>query len=129
MPLNAKHIRIITLIILSAILAGQAIWVHNLYEAQYRLVTQVKDEALQTAILRAHSYRHEAMGGTIVSTPRFPAGDTSRYINKTITFIDPSFQVQFHRCQPYGDVKLRQLILQGPVPRNIAMLDSIFTKA
>lgn len=128
MPLNAKHIRIITLIILSAILAGQAIWVHNLYEAQYRLVTQVKDEALQTAILREHSYRHEAMGGTIVSNPRFPAGDTSRYITKTITLIDTSFQVQFDRYDPYGDVKLSQFILKDHMPLNIAMLDSIFKK-
>ncbi|MCC2599290.1 sensor histidine kinase [Sphingobacterium sp. FBM7-1] len=126
MLLSAKHIRTITTLILLIILAGQAIWVHNLYEAQYRLVTQVKDEALQTAILREHSYRYEAMGGTIVSNPRFPAGDTSRYITKTITLIDTSFQVQFDRYDPYGDVKLSQFILKDHMPLNINMLDSIY---
>lgn len=128
MQLNTKHIRIITIIILFAILAGQAIWVYNLYEAQLRLITQVKDEALQTAILREHSYRHEAMGGTIVSNPRFHEGDTSRYITKTITLIDTSFQVQFDRYDPYGDVKLSQFILKDHLPANVTMLDSIFKK-
>jgi len=127
MQLNAKHIRIITIIILFAILAGQAIWVYNLYEAQHRLITEVKDEALQTAILREHSYRHEAMGGLIASRPQ-NRQDTSRYITKTITLIDTSFQVQFDRYDPYSDVKLSQFILKDHLPVNVTMLDSIFKK-
>src|SRR5690606_22012678 len=107
--------------------AGQAIWVYNLYEAQHRLITQVKDEALQTAILREHSYRHEAMGGLIASRPQ-NRQDTSRYITKTITLIDTSFQVLFDRYDPYSDVKLSQFILKDHLPVNVTMLDSIFKK-
>ncbi|MBD1432862.1 HAMP domain-containing histidine kinase [Sphingobacterium sp. DN00404] len=128
MQLNARHIQVITLVILFTILGGQAIWIYNLYEAQHRLITQVKDEALLTAILQEHRYRHETMGGTIVSNPRFHEGDTSRYITKTITLIDTSFQVQFDRYDPYGDVKLSQFILKDHLPINITMLDSIFKK-
>ncbi|PRD46117.1 sensor histidine kinase [Sphingobacterium haloxyli] len=128
MQLNAKHIRIITIVILFSILGGQAIWVYNLYKAQYRLVTQVKDEALQNAILREYTYRHEKMGGTIVSSPRFLESDTSRYITKTIQLIDTSFQVQFDRYDPYGDVKLSQFILKDHLPVNVFMLDSIFNQ-
>ncbi|PRD56770.1 sensor histidine kinase [Sphingobacterium gobiense] len=128
MQLNAKHIRIITIVILFSILGGQAIWVYNLYTAQYRLVTQVKDEALQNAILREYTYRHEKMGGTIVSSPRFRGSDTSRYITKTIQLIDTSFQVQFDRYDPYSDVKVSQFILKDHLPVNVIMLDSIFNQ-
>lgn len=127
MQLKAKHIRIITIIILFAILVGQAMWVYNLYEAQHRLITQVKDEALQTAILREHTYRHEAMGGTIVSFPP-ERRDTSRYFTKKIKLIDTTFNVIFDRHDPYNSVKLSQFILKDHMPLNIAMLDSIFKK-
>ena len=127
MQLKAKHIRIITIIILFAILVGQAMWVYNLYEAQHRLITQVKDEALQTAILREHTYRHEAMGGTIVSFPP-ERRDTSRYFTKKIKLIDTTFNVIFDRHDPYNSVKLSQFILKDHMPLNIGMLDSIFKK-
>src|SRR5690606_21085991 len=82
---------------------------------------------LQTAILREHSYRHEAMGSLIASRPQ-NRQDTSRYITKTITLIDTSFQVQFDRYDPYSDVKLSQFILKDHLPVNVTMLDSIFKK-
>jgi len=124
MQLNAKHIRNITFVILLIILAGQALWVYNLYQAQYQLITQVKDEALQTAILREHSYRHEAMGGTIVSFP--PENrDTSRFYTKTIKLIDTTFQVQFDRHDPYNSVKLSQFILKDHLVLNTNMVDSL----
>ena len=125
MQLNAKHIRIITIIILFAILAGQAIWIYNLYEVQHRLITQVKDEALQTAILREHGYRYEAMGGTIVSFPP-EKRDTSRYYTKSIKLIDTTFNVTFDRYDPYNDVKLSQFILKDHMPLNIDILDSLY---
>lgn len=126
MQLNAKHIRIITIVILLIILAGQAIWVYNLYQAQYQLITQVKDEALQTAILREYTHRHETMGGTILYNPLTHDSDTSRYVTKTVQLIDTSFTVTHDRHDPYSRIKLSQFILKDHLPVNVSMLDSIF---
>lgn len=126
MQLNSKHIRIITISILFAILAGQAVWIYNLYQAQYRLITQVKDEALQTAILREHAYRHEKMGGTIVYNPLTHQNDTSRYITKTVQLKDTTFSVTHDRQDPYSNIKLNQFILKDHLPVNVTMMDSIF---
>lgn len=126
MQLNAKHIRTITILILFTILAGQAMWINNLYEAQHRLITQVKDEALQTAILREHAYRHEKMGGTIVYNPLTHQNDTSRYITKTVQLKDTAFSVTHDRQDPYSNIKLNQFIFKDHLPVNVTMLDSIY---
>lgn len=126
MQLNAKHIRIITIIILLAILGGQAIWVYNLYETQYQLITRTKDEALQTTILREHAYRYETTGGTIAYNPLTHQNDTSRYITKTVQLKDSTFSVTHDRQDPYSDVKLNQFILKDHLPVNVTMMDSIF---
>lgn len=126
MQLNAKHIRTITILILFTILAGQAMWINNLYEAQHRLITQVKDEALQTAILREHAYRHEKMGGTIVYNPLTHQNDTSRYITKTVQLKDTTFSVTHDRQDPYSNIKLNQFIFKDHLPVNVTMLDSIY---
>lgn len=122
---TTKHIRIITMGILLAIVAGQLLWIYNLYSVQHRLLTQVKDEALQTAILREHNYRYEAEGGTIVSLPP-EKRDTSRYYTKTITLKDTSFTVKYDRYDPYNRTKLSQFILKDDLPVNPQMLDSLF---
>ncbi|MBE8722323.1 sensor histidine kinase [Sphingobacterium pedocola] len=126
MQLNAKHIRIITIAILFAILTGQAMWIYNVYETQYRLITQVKDEVLQTAILREHAYRHEKMGGTIVYNPLTHQNDTSRYITKTVQLKDTTFSVTHDRQDPYSSIKLNQFIFKDHLPVNVIMLDSIY---
>lgn len=126
MQLNAKHIQIITIAILFIIIAGQAIWAYNLYQSQYQLLTQVKDESLQTAILREHAFRYEKTGGTIAYNPLTYQNDTSRYITKTVQLKDTTFSVTHDRQDPYSDVKLNQFILKDHLPVNVEMLDSLF---
>ena len=113
------------IIILLAMLTAQVIWAYHLYRVQHSLLTQVRNDALQTAILQEHTYRHEAMGGTIVSMPP-KHRDTARYYTKTIKLIDTSYNVIFDRQDPYNSVKLSQFILKDHMPLNITMLDSLY---
>ena len=126
MQLNAKQIRSLVFVILLVIVGGQLMWGYNLYRTQYKLITQVKDEALQKAILQEHAFRYQATGGTIVFNPLTYKNDTARYITKTVRLQDTSFTVIHDRQDPYSDIKLNQFILKDHMPVNVTMVDSLF---
>lgn len=126
MKLTSKQIRLVIILILVAIIIGQAGWVYNMYNAYLIQLSEAKETALQNAILKEFSNRHEQMGGTIVYVPLTHHLDTARFITKTIRSADTSFQVTYDRHDPHSDKKLGQFLLKDIKPVNLKMLDSLF---
>ena len=126
MKLDIKQIKVCIALTLLAIVIGQGIWIYNMYQTYRYQLHQAIDRAIETAILKEHSNRHEQMGGTIVSVPLTNHQDTARYIIKTIELQDTSFQVTLDRFDPYSDTKVSQFILKDHLPVNVSELDNIF---
>ena len=126
MKLAHWQVRICIAITLLLIVSGQGSWIYNMYRLYEYQLSQVVNSALETAILREYSSRHEQMGGTIVSTPLTNSSDTSRHIIKTIRSADTSFQVTFDRYDPHSDTKIGQFMLKDILAVNVKKLDSIF---
>ncbi|WP_118194501.1 sensor histidine kinase [Albibacterium indicum] len=126
MNVENKRIRIIVTSILIAILFGQGIWVHNMNQVYRVQFTEIVAKAIETAILKEVSSRHEQMGGTIAFSRLTDPKDTSRYITKTLRSADTSLQVTFDRYDPNAQKKLFQFLLKDDLPLNVQQLDSLF---
>ena len=128
MNLGTKQMKIGIALTLVAILLGQGVWIYNMFQTYRYQIFQAVDQAIEVAILKEYTIRHEKMGGTIVSVPLSNDLDTARYIKRTVRLKDTTFQVTFDRNDPYSENKLAQYILKDVLPLNITVLDSFFRK-
>lgn len=127
MKLNLGQIKTLIILILLAIIAGQGMWVYNMYGAYRAQLSLALNASIETAVLREGSGRYEQVGGTIVQSksPRAYGQDTTRYITKTIHTEDTTFQATFDRFDPNSDFKMFQFLIKDELPVNLSNLDSI----
>mgnify|MGYP000941347838 CR=1 FL=1 len=125
MKMNFWQVRICVVAILITVVIGQVIWIYNMYETHYYQLTLAIDRALESAIHKEFSNRHEKMGGTIVSVPLTTSEDSSRFITKTIYLKDTSFNVIQDRFDPHSDMKIAQFIIKDYFPIDVNKIDSI----
>lgn len=127
MKLNLGQIKTLIILILLAIIAGQGMWVYNMYGAYRAQLSLALNASIEAAVLREISGRHEQLGGTFVNSPLTYGQDTARYVTKTIRTEDTTFQVTFDRFDPHSDYKLMQFLFnRDGIPVNVKALDSIF---
>lgn len=126
MKLNFTQIKICIVLILLAIIAGQGVWMYNMYMAYHTQFFATVQKSIETSILKDVSNRHERLGGTIAYSPLTTATDTSQNITKTIRSADTSFQVTYDRHDPQYEKKLIQFLLKDDLPIDVKNLDNIF---
>lgn len=127
MKLNLRQIKICIAITLTVIMAGQGIWIYNMYKAHQSQLALAVNVSIENAILREISGRHEQLGGTVFMSLETRGQDTSRYITKTIRSADTSFQVTFDRYDPHSDYKLLQFLFnRDGFPVNLGTLHNVF---
>jgi len=126
MKLGFRQVQLCIALISLAIIIGQGAWIYNMYASYYHQFAEVKESAIEAAIIKEHNIRYERLGGTIVSIPLTNPFDTARYITKTVQLQDTSFEVTQDRLDPYSEMKLSQFILKDHHPINIGILDSLF---
>lgn len=126
MKLNLRQVQASLIVTLLLILIGQGVWVYNM-DKSFRLQFEAAmNNAIETAILKEVTDRHEQAGGWIVYTPQTNGQDTARYITKTLHSLDTTFTVTYDRDDPHAERKLIQFLLKDEVPVNLNYLDSMF---
>src|SRR5690554_497608 len=127
MKLNLNQLKIITILILLAILISQGIWIYNMSRAYRTQLNLALNAALDVAVLREISGRDEQLGGTVSMSLYPQKQDTVHYSTKTIRTEDTTFQVIYDRFDPHFDFKLLQFLLhRDGIPVNVSVLDSMF---
>lgn len=126
MKINAKQLRISIAIILFSIVIGQGVWVFDMYRAYSYQLSQAVESAIEVAVLKEVTGRHEQVGGFIAYAPLAGNADTTRFISKTVQTKDTAFEVTLDRHDPHAQMRLLQFLLMDDLPVDLHKLDSLF---
>jgi len=122
-----KYIVSTTLIVVVvAIIASQVYWVINMYNSYEKEVLIDANKYLEKSVYMEVTERSEGIGGFLAYPLYTENGDTSKYIEKTITREDTTFNVTIDRQDPNANLKIIQFALKDIVPIDVSRLNELF---
>lgn len=128
---NAKRliVKILTAIVLIAIIINQTVWLYNMYNLFQREFKANADQTVLEASLMELAERSEILGGASVYSHNLTnPNDTSRFFKKNVVTEDSTYTFTINKNDPNAMPKVTQFVLKNYFPINLDRLSAIFKK-
>ena len=117
---------VIMIVVVVAIITSQVYWIISMYNSYKKEIVLHINKCLEKTVYMEVTERTESFGGFSAYTLYTETGDTSRYIEKTITGEDTTFIVKIDRQDPNANMKIVQLLLRDITPLDVSRINELF---
>ena len=122
------RVSIILIVIVIAIIANQVYWIIDMYNTYEKEIVLDMNKYLEKSAYMELTERSEKKGGFSAFPLYTENGDTSRYIKKTITGENTTYNVKIDRHDPNANLKIIQMVLKDITPLDVSRINELFSQ-